>query len=321
MAGFLSRTLLSLGLLMLLTACGNGMDKQIENYQQLVDQRLVTLGDALRDGQVRNATLLKQYANLLGQEQPHYAMLAEEIAKDAGTSGPLYLSLQRRYQDSLKLSNFPNQEEQLAELENLYQATDPALFNDMLSDPINVLADMSKGTLARVNSVSREAEALANNTDNFGAGSQLVGNPAYGEWRTDSNGMSFWAWYGMYSLFSDLFDRRVYYRDWSGRRGYSYYNDIGRYRYSSPKQIRTQESVFQQQKKRFDNQGKTFSSPYAKTRSGASGLSRQSAQAPSPAKAASASSASQSKFRSNYAKSSSHRNASSRTTRSVSRGK
>ncbi|MCL2913878.1 hypothetical protein L2725_08735 [Shewanella corallii] len=318
MVGILSRTLVSLLLLMLLTACGGGIGDDIDTYQSLVKERLATLSTQMNDGQVRNASLLKQYGQLLGQEQPQYAMLAEEIAKDATTEGPMYQSLKRRYQDSLNPANYLNQDEQLAELENLYQATDPALFNDMLSDPLNVLADMSGGTLARVNAMSREAQTLANGAEDFGAGSQLVGNPAYGQWQTNSSGMSFWAWYGMYSLFSDLFDRRVYYGDWSRKRGYSYYNDIGRYRYSSPKQIKRQESVFRDQQKRYKNQGKPFSSPYAKTRSGASGLSRQSAQAPSPS---SAPKASQRKFRSNYAKSSSHRNSSGRTSRSVSRGK
>lgn len=32
-----------------------------------------------------------------------------------------------------------------------------------------------------------------------------VGNPKYGEWRTHNDGSSFWAFYGRYRLFSDLF--------------------------------------------------------------------------------------------------------------------
>ncbi|SEC88690.1 hypothetical protein SAMN04489761_3871 [Tenacibaculum sp. MAR_2009_124] len=37
-----------------------------------------------------------------------------------------------------------------------------------------------------------------------------VGNPRYGEWRTNSSGSSFWAFYGRYRLFSDLFFRPSY---------------------------------------------------------------------------------------------------------------
>ncbi|CAM1349169.1 MULTISPECIES: hypothetical protein [Tenacibaculum] len=41
-----------------------------------------------------------------------------------------------------------------------------------------------------------------------------VGNSRYGEWRTHSNGSSFWAFYGRYRLFSDLF--------YGSRYGYGY---------------------------------------------------------------------------------------------------
>ena len=41
-----------------------------------------------------------------------------------------------------------------------------------------------------------------------------VGNPKYGEWKTHSNGSSFWAFYGRYRLFSDLF--------FGSRYGYGY---------------------------------------------------------------------------------------------------
>lgn len=35
-------------------------------------------------------------------------------------------------------------------------------------------------------------------------GYEYVGNSRYGEWKTDSNGMSFWAFYGQYRLMSDV---------------------------------------------------------------------------------------------------------------------
>jgi hypothetical protein len=66
------------------------------------------------------------------------------------------------------------------------------------------------------------------------AGLAFVGNPKYGEWRTDNSGVSFWAWYGAYRLFSDLLGARGlpynYRRDewntWStGYRGKPYYGE------------------------------------------------------------------------------------------------
>ncbi len=36
-------------------------------------------------------------------------------------------------------------------------------------------------------------------------GMAYVGNPAYGKWKKDENGNSFWSWYGKYAFFSNLF--------------------------------------------------------------------------------------------------------------------
>ncbi|AAN56742.1 hypothetical protein HRJ35_20160 [Shewanella oneidensis MR-1] len=329
MAGMLMRVLTSMLILaavLSLTGCGDDRPEKIEKYQQLTEQRLTTLNTMLDDGQIRNANLLKQYSSLLKQQKPDLAPLVDELAKDATAEGPMFSSLKRRLGDAKNSANFTDLDQQLAEVENLYQATDPSLYNDMLSDPVNVIADMSEGKLARVNAISREAAALANNAEDFGPGSQLVGNPAYGSWQTDSSGMSFWAWYGMYSMFSNIFQRPIYYDRWSGNRGYSYYNDVGRYRYTSPKQAQAQEKTFEQTKKRFDSQGKRFDSPYSKSRTGSTSLSRESTSAPK-ANTAGSSSANKSgaqsdnKFRSNYSKDSSFRNSSNRTTRSVRRGK
>ncbi|NKF49557.1 hypothetical protein G3R49_03040 [Shewanella sp. WXL01] len=315
----ISRYLVTITMVLLLSACGDDRPEQIAKYQQLAQQRLSQLESALNQGEVRNANLLTQYAQVLAAKQPDMAPLINELAKDATSSGPMYSSLARRVTELSSSANFIDLDQQLEEAQNLYQAADMALFNDMLSDPVNVIADMSNGTLARVNAMSREAEIVANGSEDFGAGSQLVGNPAYGSWQTNSSGISFWEWYGMYAMFSNVFNRPIYYDSWSNRRGYSYYNDVGRYRYTSPKQARAQDRVFDSTKKRFDSQGKRFSSPYAKNRTGSTSLSRQSTSSPSTKSA----SASSSKFRSNYAKSnsSSFRNSSTRTSRGTRRGK
>lgn len=325
MAGWLSRILFPLGAVMLMLTLSGCSDngaaeqaRQIEKYLELDAGRLATLGAMLDKGEIRNATLIGHYAERLNQQDPSLAPIVSALATDAG-KGPLFESLKRRLDEAKNPANFVDEAMRLDELENLYQAADPALYNDMLSDPLNTLADMSGGSLPRVNAVSRESE-LASLGDDFGPGSQLIGNPAYGEWQTGSNGTSFWAWYGMYAMFSNLFHRPVYYDNWSSRRHYSYYHDVGRYRYSSPRDVLKQQQVFTQTKKRFDNQGKRFDSPYAKTRSGATGLSRQSQQAPSVAQASKARTERQ-KFRSNYAKDSSFRDSGNRTSRSSRRGK
>ncbi|MDR8522443.1 hypothetical protein [Shewanella fidelis] len=319
MAGMLMRVLTVI-LVFTLAGCGDDRPDKIAKYQQLSQQRLDTLSKMLNDGQIRNANLLKQYVQVLEKQKPDLSPLLNELATDATNRGPMFTSLTRRLTDSQNPANYVDLDEQLAEVENLYQAADPSIFNDMLSDPLNVVADMSDGTLARVNSISREAAALANGAEDFGAGSQLVGNPAYGSWQTGSNGMSFWAWYGMYSMFSNLTRGPIGYDRWSSRRNYSYYNDVGRYRYTSPKQARAQTQTYERTKKQFNAQGKKFDSPYAKSRTGSTSLSRQSSSTPK-ASSTGRTASSKSKFRSNYSKDSSFRNSSSRTTRGVRRGK
>ncbi len=171
---------------------------------------------------------------------------------------PMYLALLDR------INTVKNQPQMFAssqalydELLNIYQAADTTLYSDALSDPLNVLADMSDGQLPRINALSKAQSQQANNAQDFGTGEQLIGNPNYGHWQTGSNGMSFWAWYGMYSMMGDLFGRRTYYNDWGGRsRNYSYYNDYGRTRYSSPSQLKNQTKLDERTKKSFTNQGK-----------------------------------------------------------------
>ncbi|QSX32994.1 hypothetical protein JYB87_14805 [Shewanella avicenniae] len=308
-------------LLLSLTGCGDDTAERIAQLQQADNQRLSRLSQMLDNGEIRNAMLLKHYTELLASERSDLKPLLTQLGLDATAEGPMFKSLQQRLSDASNSANFPDKATQLAELQNIYEAADPTQYNDMLSDPLNVVADMSNGTLARVNAISNEASKLANGAENYGAGSQLVGNPSYGHWRTDSSGMSFWEWYGMYSMFNNIFNRPIYYDNWSRHRDYSYYNDVGRYRYSSPEQRRTQDSVYQRTKKSFDSQGKRFDSPYAKSRTGSSALSRQSTSTPKPTTSASQSKSSSSTFRSNYAKDSSFRNSSSRTTRGISRGK
>lgn len=327
MAGMLLRVLTILAVFAL-AGCGDERIDRIEKYQQLSEQRLDTLKQMLNDGKIRNANLLKQYQQLVAQKQPELSPLVNELARDAKGDGPMFNALSKRLVDLKSSNNFVDIDQQLEEAENLYQATDPSLYNDLLSDPVNVIADMSNGALARVNSISKEAEVLANGSEDNGPGSQLVGNPAYGHWQS-SGGTSFWAWYGMYSMFSNIMHGPVYYNRWSSRRGYSYYNDVGRYRYTSPKQAKSQRQTYERTRKQFSSQGKSFNSPYAKSRTGSTALSSSSRAAPkttassfrSGTSSSRTASSSKSKFRSNYSKSSSFRNSSSRTSRGTSRGK
>lgn len=281
---------------LMLSACGDPLLAKIDNQIKFVDTQLENLAQRIDSGQVRNANLINQYADELVRQQPNLADIVNELARDATSKGPLYTGLLERFDDAKIAGLFNSNQARYRELVNIYQAASVELFNDALSDPLNVLADMSRGILPRVSSISQSASLQANNAQDFGAGSQLIGNPAYGQWNTGSNGTSFWAWYGMYSMFSNVVGgfggNRVYYNDWAGRRNYSYYHDVGRSRYTSPKQ-HTRQNTVEQKAKQFG--GNRFKSAYATPKTGATRVSRASQTAKNATKS----------FQSSYAKKSS----------------
>ena len=310
------RILATFGLTLLLGACSSG-DAQLEGELLSTESRLSELGDALKVGSLRNASFIKQYTRILRQSKPELGPLLSELEKEATIANPIYKSLEGRF-DAVRdnTENFDSWVEKVEELKLIQAAANVSAFNDALSDTVNVIADLSQGQLARVNAVPKETETKMNSSKDFGAGSQYMGNPHYGHWSHGSGG-SFWAWYGQYHFFSSMFGgRRHYYNDWAGGRSYSYYSDIGRNSYTSRSQRSGQRDVQQRAKKQFGSSGK-FKSPYAKSRTGATGMSKTSVAQQKSA------------FKSPYAKSgsstskyqSSTRNSSHRTSRGTSRGK
>ncbi|MEI6895151.1 MAG: hypothetical protein V5789_11115 [Colwellia sp.] len=306
-----------------LFGCGDPVKEQIIQQLPVTEQRVIQLGEALNKGEVRNARLIKQYADKVMVNKADLAPLINEFRKDATTDGPMYRALLDRVNTvKAQPQMFASSQARYNELLNIYKAADPTLFSDALSDPLNVLADMSDGQLPRINSLSKSQSQQANNAQDFGTGEQLIGNPSYGHWQTGSNGMSFWAWYGMYSMVGNVFGRRTYYNDWSSRRNYSYYNDYGRTRYSSPNQLKQQTSLDARTKKSFSNRGQKFTSPYSKNRSGSSSLSSQSRTAQTSSNRFRSNNIKKSNYASRFrSKTSSFRNSNTNTSRGFRRGK
>jgi hypothetical protein len=306
-----------------LFGCGDPVKEQIEQQLPITEQRVAQLGDALENGQIRNANLINQYADKVAQKKAHLIPLINEFRKDASLDGPMYKALLDRVNTAkAQPQMFESSQALYNELLNIYQAADPVLYSEALSDPLNVLADMSDGELPRINSLSKSQSQRANNSQDFGTGEQLIGNPNYGNWQTGSNGMSFWAWYGMYSMMGDLFGRRTYYSDWGRNRNYSYYNDYGRTRYSSPTQLKRQTNLDRRTKKSFSSRGQKFTSPYSKNRTGSSSLSSKSKTAQTSANRFRTNAINKSSYASkSKSRSSSFRNSNTNTSRGFRRGK
>lgn len=70
--------------------------------------------------------------------------------------------------------------------------------------------------------VSKTKDGKTSNTP-YPPGYQYIGNSQYGQWRQDSSGNSFWAFYGKYAMFSHLFgwgNRTFYRNDYNSYRTY-----------------------------------------------------------------------------------------------------
>ena len=260
-----------------LAACGDGgLHSRVQDAVTRVDGAVERLGRQLDSGELRNAALIKQYATRVAAAKPEVRDLARVLEREATRQGTLYQGIATRAQElraRLPASGAAQQEyvPVVEELESLAAAVDPAEFNRALSDPLNVLADLSDGALPRVDAASASASRSANNASDFGPGSQLVGNPNYGRWRTDASGSSFWVWYGQYALIRDLLGGpRIGYGAWAGGRDYSYYHDYGRRNYTSPAARQRQSQVESTAKRKFASSGRSFRSPYERRRQGAS---------------------------------------------------
>ena len=260
-----------------LAGCGDGgIRARVDSAVSRLDAMVVRLGEELDRNRLRNGQLIKHYAATVAEAKPKLRGVAKVLEQEATKEGTLYRGLQTRLADvKTSLPADGSRAEAYAavaeELNNLAAAADPTEFNRALSDPLNVLADLSDGALPRVDATSASASRAANRATDFGPGSQLVGNPNYGRWRTDSGGSSFWVWYGQFALMRDLIGGpRIGYGAWAGGRNYSYYHDYGRRNYTSPTARNRQARVESSAKRKFASEGRTFNSPYAKRRQGAS---------------------------------------------------
>ncbi len=258
----LKSLLTSLIFIALLVSCGGSgggggpptspqeIAKKLPERVALAKQSLSKLENTLQSGQIRSALMLTEYARILGKQKPELKSLVNNLAQDATPQGATFTRLKNR------LNTLQNQPDVFASTAAQYQeanalitASQPQNFELALTDVVNVLADMSGGTLPRVASQSKEESLASNGATDMGAGSQLIGNPAYGQW-SNQGGMSVWAWYGMYAMFRDLTGgRSVGFNQWDRNRDYSYYNDVARNRYGN---VRTK-GTNAPKKKRYGN--------------------------------------------------------------------
>ncbi|VFM95285.1 MAG: hypothetical protein BECKG1743D_GA0114223_100553 [Candidatus Kentron sp. G] len=234
-------------LLLALSGCSNQYAEEAAKKANAVEKQLDQLGRKIDSESLANTRLIKTYADQLARQEPAFEEIATQLRRDATTKGPLYQGLRQRLS---KVNREPRNKQEFAvswqELESLAAGADPVIFNDALLDVVNTLADLSRGELPRINIPKNTQTAAVKGGDGQVPGSYLVGNPAYGAWKTDSSGHSFWEWYGMYRMFTDVlgfagggfygggfYRGPIYHNDWYSRSRYSFYHDAGRDTYGS----------------------------------------------------------------------------------------
>lgn len=244
----------------LLAGCSNRFEEQLRANHQVVSTNVSYLKEQLDAGQLTNGLLINKYASTLRQIKPDYADIASLLKQEASSKGKAYNALAKRL---ASVNLVPDSREEAAsvlkELQLISTAADLYEFNNGLADVVNTLASLSDGQLAVINvPASQRASAQQTNA--------LVGNPAYGNWRQNSSGTSVWAWYGMYSMFSNVFGMNRYsYGGWSSRPHYSYYGNYGRNRWGSSRDVNRNYNLSRRNPTRYNKPSSATRSRYATT--------------------------------------------------------
>ena len=242
---------------LLLSACGNRFEDQLRENYKIVQTNLEYLKNQLDTKQLSNALLIEKYANALIRQKPDYSNIANLMKKEATSQGKAYTALSKRLAAvNLSPTNTEQASASLQELQLINSAADVFEFNNSLADVVNTLASLSDGQLPLINvPSSQKASAQQANA--------LIGNPSYGSWRQDNSGRSFWEWYGMYSLFNNVFGRHTYYDSWSSRPHYSYYNNYGRSRWGSNADINRNHNLSRRYPSRYNKPSAAARTRYA----------------------------------------------------------
>lgn len=270
-----SKLLAMVILVAFLAACGgNGpqidrktrLKQQLETNLATVNTSVDQLTNGLRAGTITNAVVLKSYAAIAVKNKPQFADIINVLASEGTVNGPTYLSIKQRL-DAAK-TQLPSSLETVEAATALNEELDSIVvasqnYDAMLVDAINVLADFTDGDLPKMRELEYEGETPPT-ASSAPVGSEYVGNSNYGQWKQNSSGQSFWAFYGQYAMFSRLFSGPTYYDRWSSYRRPSYYHDYGRGAYSSPTGRSNQSEALQRTKKQYTSQGKSFKSSYAR---------------------------------------------------------
>ncbi len=240
----------------MLSGCGNRYEAELRESYVRVQSNVNFLKGQLDNRQLSNALLIDSYATSLIQQKPELTDVARLLKQEATSKGNAFAALEKRLKDVIlnptdeETASFSRQE-----LTLINTAADTLEYNNSLADVVNTLASLSDGQLPVINvPISHKAGVQSSNA--------LVGNPSYGHWQQDSGGRSFWAWYGMYSMFNNVMGRN-YYDSWSSRPHYSYYGNYGRNRWGSNRDVARNNNLSRRYPSRYNKPTSAAKTRYA----------------------------------------------------------
>ncbi len=244
-----------------LSACGNRYAEQMQTSYKTTENNLNYLASELDNGQLTNALLIDKYATELIKLKPDFKDVVNLLRKESTSKGKAFIALKKRLAAvNLQPANQNQAKYGLQELQLISAAVQPIEYNNTLADVVNTIASLSDGKLMVVN-VPMSQQNTAQKTN------ALIGNPSYGSWNKGSDGRSFWEWYGMYSLFSNVMGGRSYYGSWSSRPNYSYYNNYGRNRWGSSNDVTRNYNLSKKSPSRYNKPSAATKQRYAKASS------------------------------------------------------
>tara|TARA_B100000929_G_scaffold268877_1_gene237995 strand:+ start:17456 stop:18427 length:972 start_codon:yes stop_codon:yes gene_type:complete len=250
--------------------------QKIEINKKSIERRV----ESEKYGQYQNLVrinLMKLESELSGNDI--FQEMKDQFLRDMSKNGSIYKNMMKEYEDisSLKeyqailnttnLRQLNYREYSKSDLERIYDFSNRFTyeqFDNRFIDYNNTLAALSNEiNPVVVDSVSKELPASA-----------FVGNPQYGQWKSNNNGEVFWEFAQTYlflSMMGDMFETSRYgyssryrYDSWHNKRNWSYYNDNYVKNYASKNEKRSYNAINRAASKKYTSNLKPNRSPASK---------------------------------------------------------
>lgn len=193
-------------------------EKDYAVLSQEASDQLAQLTQSIQNHQLHYGAILQSYATLLALQKPEIRPLIQQLSMLLTPESPALLKLRQQLAEASTLYESGIQAEEIKAftlLEEVRKQSQLDYYDRTLIDVINVLADLSEGTLTRI----QPQEAVISSQE-FSA-AQLVGNPLYGTWK-EHNGTSLWEWYATYAMLGSLLGTSsIEYKEWLQKRPWS----------------------------------------------------------------------------------------------------